>query len=1377
MLMGLPDVIDNFSEFKGTDKERERWMVTSKFLLATVGKVLGVAKAPITRFYAKYKTKKKAFKGENLFGQGDYYQLVKKELERLSVARDLPTVLQSEQCRHWLIKEENIKLFAKVFLARRAQRADIAKSAEKQLAIDYEQCTEETRKLAPGRVELAINFVYGQLTATDDGIQSLQLACTQFVAGELLVSMQPGPPLVPSDDEIPHLKAMAEAIIKSAEHTWRMPQFVAPLSLELRMPEINDDVLSTDASKLVAGIQSGENIVLHGSGGIGKTTLLLEICKSCLDKGNRIPLYIDVAAWGVKKLGLLEYIASHPASVSNGITLGKLTKFAEAGKLIIMLNGWNETSTLCKLDCGRSLTDIMVTAKALNVVVVSRSNVDVPSVRYSKQVEVRGLSWEGQRKIVLEELEFEKAESLLDLLGSSNRLRRSARSPLILKGLIAQFNIGLTDGHTNEYDLLGASVDAFEKNEQRYQMLSSEPIDNNQKVYLETIACFLTDQQATNCTREDALQAISSASMQLIDRGQISVPPNLSSVLKVLTSHHLLHEDNDIIRFAHQRFQEYFAAGRLLNDCLGTNSSLASLKASMNKTAWDEALELVASKLKRDKRLVNARIKLIRAGKELDLGLACDLVGACSFCKQDDQELHDYLVDRINLLAGSSVDVIRDLGIAYQIASRLPDFADQLWNLLEDDNQQNRLHLYRLNHLEISILQLGEDADIRISRWPSDRRAEFVTETAKNPDNYEYVVKLAECELDQKIRSAAISIFPWEYPASEVPIKSLFDAPIEVLTDHNVISCIQYYSELGDEVEKVLERIKSFCTDEIPIGAQVELTLAFPDEFGAIYQDAVLERLADQEYYMHDDDLQTIAQTYFPERMLDVAKELAFAKKPPSPQDQILRYQPFPPTWVGICLQKMSSDMKHILFQRMLDYLSQGKDINFLNGKIIGPLASSDQIKKCLDFIIHEDGKEYGDVSDKDRMRCKKVEEILINGEGGSLLDVARKFGRESSYDEAALLLKFLNLRIQSDDHEGVIKEWLPTIDDVDALILLFAEKEEMAEDPQNLVRIYLCSIASYVDSHQYMPFIIECCQLHLDIWNVYRERMSKWAKEGMGRRPQNPMYSEDLKSAFARCGEVALPGLLELADHLEAMEFVVGSMVRIVNEPWNSKKERFGQGVISASQEGKERRKQNLVNRQPEKALQPLTDQVSAKLGQKLTKTVTEYLEQKNQKEQFDTRVAEGPVGHLAALLAGIASPEVIEPINHALASGLINIYYTVNVMQGLMRQGLLLDDEDVIKKLEDRYQESKGKAWYSDHERYEMSELIQLLLSVEQIHQLNWPVKFYLEQWRVLSNTQKVLKNIGSINLDAALLILELLAPEMTSTKKNSLTAAIPA
>ena len=85
-------------------------------------------------------------------------------------------------------------------------------------------------------------------------------------------------------------------------------------------------------------------MVLFGAGGIGKTTFLLDLCTSCLISGRRIPLYVDAAVWARTNAGLFEYLASQPSAQGNGVTSVELTKLAEAGRLVIMLNGWNEMS-------------------------------------------------------------------------------------------------------------------------------------------------------------------------------------------------------------------------------------------------------------------------------------------------------------------------------------------------------------------------------------------------------------------------------------------------------------------------------------------------------------------------------------------------------------------------------------------------------------------------------------------------------------------------------------------------------------------------------------------------------------------------------------------------------------------------------------------------------------------------------------------------------------------------------------------------------------------------------------------------------------------------------------------------------------------------
>ena len=65
-----------------------------------------------------------------------------------------------------------------------------------------------------------------------------------------------------------------------------------------------------------------------------------------------------------------------------------------------------------------------------------------------------------------------------------------------------------------------------------------------------------------------------------------------------------------------------------------------------------------------------------------------------------------------------------------------------LWPLLESEDQQIRLHTYRLSGSAISLTQLGTGAEQRVASWSPERRVEFVHEIADNADNYEFLVAL-----------------------------------------------------------------------------------------------------------------------------------------------------------------------------------------------------------------------------------------------------------------------------------------------------------------------------------------------------------------------------------------------------------------------------------------------------------------------------------------------------------------------------------------------------------------------------------------------------------------------------------------------------------
>ena len=235
------------------------------------------------------------------------------------------------------------------------------------------------------------------------------------------------------------------------------------------------------------------------------------------------------------------------------------------------------------------------------------------------------------------ELGDDAAAPLLDLLAKNTGLRHAARSPLILRGLIAQASKGAV-AYLSVYDLLGAAVQALEEDDQRNLVLSVAPVDGHQCAYLEELACILTQRLATNCSREDALQAIHSAANDWPSAKLIGALPHLASVLDVLVSHHLLHLDDGVVRFAHQRFQEYFAATRLLHECIEDVDPSALLRTAVNQPAWNESLALVAGKLKGEGDPVAARVRIVKAAAEIDLGLACDLARICAFSEADDSD-------------------------------------------------------------------------------------------------------------------------------------------------------------------------------------------------------------------------------------------------------------------------------------------------------------------------------------------------------------------------------------------------------------------------------------------------------------------------------------------------------------------------------------------------------------------------------------------------------------------------------------------------------------------------------------------------------------------------------------------------------------------
>lgn len=1144
------------------------------------------------------------------------------------------------------------------------------------------------------------------------------------------------PPLQIASETLERLREVASSLLEVGRATWKMPQFFAPLNLEAQEENADSELRPTSIAALTEAVTMGANLMLFGEGGIGKTTFLLELSGALLaEKCPRIPLYIDAAYWALTNTQILDYIAYTPAAQRHGVTVSELVKLADAGCLTLAVNGWNEVPGAQKLGCLGRFGQLSTMIPTLNVVVVTRSVKDAPNLKAGRQVHVRGLTWQGQLKVIRSELDEDPAKALIELLARDTRLRHAARSPLILKGLLAQAKKGEV-ASSSVFDLLGAVIAAFEEDDQRRLLHEGPPLRSQHRYFLEALAYHLTFQQETTTSRQEALPVISVAAGQLVACGNLGSLPEPSEVLDALSNHHLIHADEQAVRFAHQRFQEYFAATRLFRVCVdGGEDDIALFREAVNQPFWEDALRLVGVKLKGAEGSAQTRSRLVRAALGVDLGFACDLAGACALSDVDDSDLYRDLVTRVNVLCESPLVEVADYGVVCLIASGFTVFADRLWPLLESDNQNTRLNTYRVNGEGISFKQLGDAAETRIAAWSPARRAELMHELADNPDNYDFLVRAANEAVEDEVRAAAIAALAWSFPASEAPLQAWLKAPADVQLEHNVISVVEYALEQGTASDAVRERLKVLALENSTESLQLKLALAFPDEAGVNAVEAVLARLREIDRHSNDAQLVAFAMKRAPDRLEALARELVLSAR-------------VIPDWVCKVVQQESDEARTEVFENAWSIL-HGEEAQHLSAEAVGPLASRWQtlrsVREWLDYCQNR----RGNLSEAERERGRQLGYLLANAPGDDLLSVIMELGENSPYDEATELLDLVRSRIRRDAGRSSEKsQLLPSMDAVRALIALFGKQSIDEVVPQHQVHVLLCCIASHVAPAEFGDLLLEGCRLHLDSWGMYYTARDEWSKTRSGHQPSNPYWGNYLTSALENWGFEALPGLLELLGHPHANALIPGAIVRIVSRPWAVKKEGPFQNIGTDFKEGEERRLAGRVLLQPDDTHQELTDTVARALGTKLIEQVNQLrMEQTAAGAKWNANHAVYRMSGLLNAVANTPSPEIVEPLRHALANGFTDVYSAVGALKGLIRQGAFIDDAAVVTRIEALYEEEATVKWFDQQKRYVMAELCQLMYFVRPASLLSKPLSDYLIEWQRFAHINEVIRHLGAI------------------------------
>jgi hypothetical protein len=1084
------------------------------------------------------------------------------------------------------------------------------------------------------------------------------------------------------------------------------------------------------ADRVIELIATGRNIVIFGEGGIGKTTAALRFAKSLLEEHppRRLPIFIDAPAWTNSNREPFEFMASLPSYAAAGMTAARLSRYANHDRLTLFIDGWNEISAASQESCSQRMRAFIDATPGINIVLTTRNTLQRPETASPVLVGVAGIDWQHQQEYIRERLPAAEANALVDQLSVQHRLRHAARNPLVLQGVVSLKSRNQTIA--NAFMVYRAIVETYEREGPRSAALAAPPLHGLHNAYLESLAWRMNADGGTALPAAVARPILAKEVESLQSSRQIFNPVEPSQLLHELCDHHLLFLEHGLVKFAHQRFQEYFAAKRYLSLLDARDAEHDSnLLEPLEDQAWEDTLLLVAAKLSSEAAPSAARLALVRAAITIDLHFTCVIAAAAGFDRRDDATTFDELVATVNRVVDSSDSSIVGYGLACMIDSTLPAFSQRTWDHLEQADQQQRLHFYRCGSNPISIRQLGPDASARLLTWSVDRHAEFIHEIAGNAANWEYLVDCAfNASLDE-LRIAAISAIRWEYPASDVALQAWLCAPDAVKLGDGLIGLLEEdLIEGSEEVHTELRRVHAMMSDERAHRLALRFQPILPSPPTAYLLDLLR---GDRTQHASETALALMSESD-PERLDALAVENIFSTA-------------YPAEWAVDRIRLLDADTRSSLFGRALQEFSEVPSGNYA-ADVIVPCANHDQASAVLrDYLaLHSDWlSRRRDFDNHDKHSA--LRSLLLHMDGEMLVVVSIELAKnEDSWarHEIAELI-----RNRSDDtlDNHTRTPWTPSIDQTSALIDALMEDIESGS-----LMCALADIASRVDANHYQSLIKRCCQWELDEWSTYRVAINRWVDAGgIRERPTNPSNRITLPRILARWGVSALPFLRTLVDHPEADQFVFSAMAIILQQRWQLKLRHSSASRLNGIDMSRIRLATGRVMLQPDSELQDETDAISSQLAERLS-SQRHLLEDQSIPER-DRRRIRSRVVALTLALARIPSPVGALPVLDAITSGSVEGRAAIDATASLLEQGLSPDHPGLVSKLCEMWESMATRRWLDQSQAYEFKNLSHTILRLPHALLPN-PAAYYLERWLAVDGGHDVANRLAADGSKAA-------------------------
>lgn len=1109
----------------------------------------------------------------------------------------------------------------------------------------------------------------------------------------------------------------ARALITNAKTRWHYPETMVAVRMEAsntdsQPPEPTHPIMLPDVITHLRDIGSA---FLLGEAGIGKTTMLLSICDALLDDpSSPLPIFIDAGTWASTNTALFDYITSFPAFSAVGLLPEDLSRLNEIGKLLVVLNGWNEIEIHAQTQSVNRLRQYLDGSLHPRVAIATRSAIGFVAMPDAITVTVRGFTWEEQQAFIRTSLPEDKANELITQLREDVRLRSVTKNPFTLSGVVALHRGGQSLPN-NLFELFSAVIEEFETNPLHSSALMEPPIVGNHRLYLETLAQTMNTAGATVLSQADAQSAVVAVSRQLSATGifgsQVPMPAN---VIAALCAHHLLHRAGRTeIRFAHQRFQEFFGACNVLSwlaDAASNDEARNLLQTEiLNWPFWEDSIYLVAEKLAIDAAQKDKAELLVALMTPIDLACACRLAGIMHL-GADTGTVWDSLVASINQLYDHGEPEARQYALHCAVVTRSPIFASLMWPLIEDSDQQVRFTAYRIAG-GITLDQLGSGAVDRIAGWSEDNRAEAVFEFAELSENFDFIRLCARNDPAPSVRASAIRALDY-IGATETAVVEWRAAPDEVKGHEEALSVALdiWHSEDPELTAEILRIARNSKSDTVRHKVGLRLG-SFAEELGVAVAKTIL---------LGETTQRPAANTQI---ALLREHEPLFLKEQ---AEQLFKNKIGLPDWVIDEIKMWPAEERDRIAVEALDRLSSS-DNEHCDARVA--TGASDALVTRLVVDGAALATEWGKQDDSLRLRLRAIERLLAHVQESALFSAVINHMPSCSYDAAAWLVEVLDHRAKDEEtlsYDSEVDRWRPNPVDLDALILSVSGLREAQEIPTCKLEAHLAALSSKTDPNRYLWYVIEATKRHARAFYVYDIAIKQWCTEKYrSPRPTNPFYGNWLKEALRRCGFPAVPLLLDMAGEPGAHHIVPDALVAIVATPWEKKRERkiFFSG--SHIKDHLIRKSSGRVFLQPDDALQPVTDEVAMYFVEQISTII------KNG-DTADTIDLSQPSPHsndfwaMCNCLARTPSREGEKILLSTLSRSDAKLYPYMGTAQAVIAQGGKLPKES-LAAIKNIWAATTSATWIDENMQYQLSNLMTLHFFVD-------PIECGLEQFNSL-------------------------------------------